>query len=856
MVLTFVKRPASPLHFESIKVRPEDVLYPGSEEEESADEDEREKKRLRIEILGRQYLNGRPLFIQTAGLKGPFEEGWVNPWTSKKPKYGVDDIRRFPEALPATADHLSRTTGAREDPDTVRRCTTETALLPNGLEQEAAMFTRVLEQDEPTAKRRKHTPPEETGIHKALEKQSDSNTVSRGGNHDHWLKTDRLHLGKDFREQAKSPTPTPAINHRTGRAFSIPTPEPIPVLPNSSSHAKAAQTSRFTPVDKHMATKEDESPRRLIVSPKRKEQITRTLQAKDLGHLAKARTLDPADGTTRQGYQDIKRLSQEAVRQADEGHGHPQARILFQEAASRTYQTAITPSRLEPYMSDVLVGETAASSAGLKAAPRGPRPSPCTVPPSTNLPEFRYRHVPKHFSTTSSRDQVPIMEASGPFHPRPRSESSSSSGSSEFAAALEAAQAKAASGGSSFSSSPAIANADTTSVKKNTHAMRRLTFTSSGVPDLVGPQGSSRPGPSSSIIKSPIPPKKTTVKEPKASGGSAPVAETSSKSSPRLPKNSKSTPNSVNLPEAQLVSDAPIQLARLTSMPSTNLLETDKQSPKFSNLDEGDSYFNLSTQAAVLKAERRFKEDLLDSPELIKSEPTSRTSSKIDGPEATPIANNARSRGSVGRKITKCEDSDDEELMSTQAMNAAMSPFAITTVKKKHPALTKRASFAPTPPKESPTPAPTLSPGSSTFGPFKNHSPSMSTSPSLSPPKPSLPIPLSHPDTTSKPHSSPTSFSILPNGTLTETNIYQDGQQPAEDFDISLPLDPFGTAFSTTHRNANPTLDSADLSAAIEDAGSFLGDWDVETAARKEGSSSRKRSNGTRGILSVGRGNV
>ena len=40
-----------------------------------------------------------------------------------------------------------------------------------------------------------------------------------------------------------------------------------------------------------------------------------------------------------------------------------------------------------------------------------------------------------------------------------------------------------------------------------------------------------------------------------------------------------------------------------------------------------------------------------------------------------------------------------------------------------------------------------------------------------------------------------------------------------------------------------------DLNAAIDEAGSFLGDWDVEAEARKEGSLSRKRESGGRGIL-------
>ena len=76
----------------------------------------------------------------------------------------------------------------------------------------------------------------------------------------------------------------------------------------------------------------------------------------------------------------------------------------------------------------------------------------------------------------------------------------------------------------------------------------------------------------------------------------------------------------------------------------------------------------------------------------------------------------------------------------------------------------------------------------------------------------------------------------------------QDGQQPQDvpDYDSSLPLDPFG--FEDIGGDGQMQGGSWDLDAAIEEAGSFLGDWDVEAEARKEGLS-RKRESGSRGIL-------
>jgi hypothetical protein len=46
--------------------------------------EQREAKRRRVENYARQYLNGQPLFIASATLKGPFPSGWVNPWRKRR----------------------------------------------------------------------------------------------------------------------------------------------------------------------------------------------------------------------------------------------------------------------------------------------------------------------------------------------------------------------------------------------------------------------------------------------------------------------------------------------------------------------------------------------------------------------------------------------------------------------------------------------------------------------------------------------------------------------------------------------------------------------------------------------------
>ncbi|KAH6851276.1 hypothetical protein B0I37DRAFT_445174 [Chaetomium sp. MPI-CAGE-AT-0009] len=61
---------------------PDEVLYHGSDDEEYSSPTER---RLRFETQAERFLEGKPVFLLSASLRGPFnrESGWVNPWRSK-----------------------------------------------------------------------------------------------------------------------------------------------------------------------------------------------------------------------------------------------------------------------------------------------------------------------------------------------------------------------------------------------------------------------------------------------------------------------------------------------------------------------------------------------------------------------------------------------------------------------------------------------------------------------------------------------------------------------------------------------------------------------------------------------------
>ena len=858
MVRVFVKRPTSPLFFEPLYTPPEETLYPGSDEE--ATPHEREKKRLRVETQAQQYLNGRPLFILSAGLRGPFEKGWINPWKSKERKYAVDDIRRFPEAEPEV---LPRHSHMQVGQSTAKRKSVAVSgygSLSYDSDNGAPLATEASRPEEPTDKQKRQRELDDPHGYYGSQRNNDQGFTVPDGSRHHWLKRYKTHLQTRSREDIRSSTPTPTAKPRNkSHAASSPHPEhpsgaitvpPDPNYQKSMTKDTKSVASEGTNV---------ETAKYATIDPR----LGATDLVNDMRSNVRERSLSKMDTITRDGYDEVKELSQRAARRAEVEDGQLQARRLSQEAVAQAidgYQKKNT-SRLTPYVSEAVVGNDAASSAALRAAkaPK-PKPSPHAVPPSTNQPEFQYHYTRKGTSTSTSPQRAPFVDAPEQPQTRPRSDSSSSSGSSAFAEALEAAQEKAAlkSFTSSKSSSPALEGPETRSVKKNRKALRRLTFTPSGGARFASRRTSSRPSSNSSAIE----PGKIDTKEREKPPMNDPpsLLRTSTKSSARSLTNGNRSRNSMILPEAQTDPIAHPRIAQAPSGPSTNLLETDKQSPKVPSYDDGDSYFDLSTQAAGLKAQRSFQADVVST--LTPHRPKKEESSPIDSISKkggiTPMAHGRRGIEAANGPLIKPSDSDDEEPMSTQAMVDAISPFVVTTIKKRPPAYQKRTSVIPSPTKErkarSPPQAPFFHPESPTTAAFRTRSPGMSISQSITPspsPEKSPPrIPLSHPTTNSKPPSSlTTSFSILPNGTLTETSLYQqDGQQQQDvpDYDSSLPLDPFG--FEDAGGDGQMQDGSWDLNAAIEEAGSFLGDWDVEAEARKEGLS-RKRESGNRSIL-------
>lgn len=104
-------RPVSPISFEPCSVAasdldPDDLL--GSDEE--LDDAALAAKHRRIEELAESYLRGRPLFILSASLRGPFDDGWKNPWAKRRKiagdlpliGFGPDHVRETEPAVQET----------------------------------------------------------------------------------------------------------------------------------------------------------------------------------------------------------------------------------------------------------------------------------------------------------------------------------------------------------------------------------------------------------------------------------------------------------------------------------------------------------------------------------------------------------------------------------------------------------------------------------------------------------------------------------------------------------------------------------------------------------------------------------
>ncbi|ETI21576.1 hypothetical protein G647_07923 [Cladophialophora carrionii CBS 160.54] len=77
-------RPVSPISADGIPICKDTVVFYDQDGDIEENEEQRAAKRRRIEAHATGYLRGQPVFILTAGLRGPFGDGWQNPWAKQK----------------------------------------------------------------------------------------------------------------------------------------------------------------------------------------------------------------------------------------------------------------------------------------------------------------------------------------------------------------------------------------------------------------------------------------------------------------------------------------------------------------------------------------------------------------------------------------------------------------------------------------------------------------------------------------------------------------------------------------------------------------------------------------------------
>lgn len=77
-------RPVSPVFLDDLPLCGDTIIYCDAAGDIPVDRVQRAAKKRRIESYAKSYLRGEQLFIVTAQLKGPFENGWQNPWAKSK----------------------------------------------------------------------------------------------------------------------------------------------------------------------------------------------------------------------------------------------------------------------------------------------------------------------------------------------------------------------------------------------------------------------------------------------------------------------------------------------------------------------------------------------------------------------------------------------------------------------------------------------------------------------------------------------------------------------------------------------------------------------------------------------------
>ena len=215
-------RPTSQLALETYSSPPNDDVDSdgvlGSDDE--LDEDARFARRQRIEKLAEAYLQGTPLFILSASLKGPFDQGWVNPWRKRrKPERSHNAVEDSTGPVVQETDPRPRNQ-FQESPEGSRHASPSVPLsdAPNGASRMSSKRRRIHKPSQDKQGQvsvSSHCTPKRTVPWTAdtqLNSQLRDSSVARPQDNE-WLKRDRKRIGfRDF-DPPTSPTTTLSTRH-------------------------------------------------------------------------------------------------------------------------------------------------------------------------------------------------------------------------------------------------------------------------------------------------------------------------------------------------------------------------------------------------------------------------------------------------------------------------------------------------------------------------------------------------------------------------------------------------------------------------------------------------------------------
>ncbi|OJJ77524.1 hypothetical protein ASPBRDRAFT_141341 [Aspergillus brasiliensis CBS 101740] len=231
--------PASPLSLETISPSPPDLdSDPLVASDDDLDESGRAARDQRIEKLAQAYCHGTPLFILSASLRGPFDNGWANPWKKDRQKTAghvrtggnqLDAPERpvIPETVPQKRPLYRESLGISRSKSAVP--------LSDSSYSTKKRETQDGTMGEPSFKRPRdgrgrtsssNNTPKPAVLHKRIVETSGHSDALTPFQHTEqsWLKRDRAEINFRKVDPPTSPTTTISSRHREGGHYTIQVP--------------------------------------------------------------------------------------------------------------------------------------------------------------------------------------------------------------------------------------------------------------------------------------------------------------------------------------------------------------------------------------------------------------------------------------------------------------------------------------------------------------------------------------------------------------------------------------------------------------------------------------------------------